>query len=62
MTLYHYPIPIPEDYSPEQVIAILHLLETLHNAIQDVYALKLREIVHAQLHDNDDDRQYDIPF
>jgi hypothetical protein len=62
MTRFHYPMSIPEDYSPEQVVAILHLLETLHTAIRDVYALQLHEL--AQLSENDDDlaSDEDIPF
>lgn len=44
----HYPMPIPEHYTPEQVIAILELLETLHNAIRDVYALTLHEFTRAE--------------
>ncbi len=48
MTRFHYPMSIPEDYSPEQVVAILHLLEILHDAIRDVYALQLHELARAE--------------
>lgn len=45
----HYSMPIPEDYSTAQLLAILELLETLHNAIRDVYALQLHEYARAEL-------------
>lgn len=48
MTRFHYAMSIPEDYSPEQVVAILHLLETVHNAIRDVYALQLHALARAE--------------
>jgi hypothetical protein len=64
MTLYHYPMSIPEGYSPEQVIAILELLETLHNAIRDVYALQLRDFARAErdrfADDDGNDTELDI--
>jgi len=62
MTRFHYPMSIPEHYSPEQVVAILELLEVLHEAIRDVYALQLHEL--AQLSEKDDDLESDedIPF
>jgi hypothetical protein len=62
MTRFHYPMSIPEHYSPEQVVAILELLEVLHETIRDVYALQLHEL--AQLSEKTDDRKSDenIPF
>ncbi len=33
--------PIPERYTPEQLFAVLDLLETLRNAIRDLYRLQL---------------------
>lgn len=62
MTRFHYPMSIPEHYSPEQVVAILELLEVLHEAIRDVYALQLHEL--AQLSEKDDALESDenIPF
>lgn len=69
MTRFHYPMPIPEHYSPEQVLAILELLETLHDAIRDVYALQLHELARAERerfaddeHDTDLDPNPDIEF
>jgi hypothetical protein len=47
-SMNHYPMPIPEHYSPAQVLAILELLETLHNAIREVYALPLRDFARAE--------------
>lgn len=62
MTRFHYPMSIPEHYSPEQVVAILELLEVLHEAIRDVYALQLHELV--QISEKDDAQKSDenIPF
>jgi len=60
MTRFHYPMSIPEHYSPEQVVAILELLEVLHEAIRDVYALQLHELARAErerLTDDDSDTE-----
>lgn len=65
MTRFHYPMPIPEHYSAEQVVAILELLATLHQHLREVYALQLQELDYAdlaQLAGEEDERQYDIPF
>jgi hypothetical protein len=33
--------PIPAHYTPEQLFAVLDLLDTLRNAIRDLYQLEL---------------------
>jgi hypothetical protein len=65
-----YPMPIPEHYTPEQVLAILDLLEVLHNTIRNVVSqLQLEDFARAQLdlfadHDDPDNPSHldEMPF
>ena len=61
------PIPIPDDWSAEQALAVYEFLFELQQLIWDRYELQLYELLRPDIEENDTDQldlffNDDIPF
>lgn len=61
------PFIIPDDWSPEQALAVVELLDDLRHIISERYQLQLKELLQEQRGTNvasesDSIRESDLPF
>ena len=61
------PFIIPDDWSPEQALAVFELLDDLRHIIWERYQIQLQELLHEQRGTNvasesDSIRESDLPF